>query len=427
MQTTFEIFSGTRAVGTPGGAYGKLCGGAWVDSRAATAFGVEIVDSGICHCSPGTQYQPPASLLVEGCYPCPANTYSLGGFTHDVSFSSCSPCRDLGEEFYCEGNGERVFCPEEVGMACFEGDRIFARGVYYTHGESTIQECDLGHFCPGDLQRYPCEPGSYNEKKAASSCLSCPPGHVSNGSGATRCAVCPESTYASNDNTCQPCTMGSYCVSGQKFACPDASKISDGVTCFEGGLVLAHGLYVDENSTLQDCTPGYFCPGNLVRMPCEPNMFSNARATYCMPCPNGRDAVDDRTSCLGSTSSGNSVPMWIYGAVVALVLICLGIGVLLISHRRSRHRATNHRLEYDTYLKKEPVELEHDSKNSRIVFEDYIPSEFLIKRDRLTLEQTLGGGAAGVVKAGRIGNSVRVAVKEVHLRLGIRTFLFLNN
>jgi hypothetical protein len=43
------------------------------------------------------------------------------------------------------------------------------------------------------------------------------------------------------------------------------------------------------------------------------------------------------------------------------------------------------------------------------------------------MEQTLGGGATGVVKAGKIGNSIRVAIKEVHLRLGIRTFFSLNN
>ncbi len=122
------------------------------------------------------------------------------------------------------------------------------------------------------------------------------------------------------------------------------------------------------------------------------------------------------------------MPMWLYGVVIALVLLCLGIvGVLImIAHRRSRHRATDHRLESGgTYLKKEPVKLEHhDSQNSRIVFEDYIPLEFLIKRDRLTMEQTLGGGAAGVVRAGKIGNSIRVAIKEVHLRLGMRTFWF---
>jgi serine/threonine protein kinase len=70
-------------------------------------------------------------------------------------------------------------------------------------------------------------------------------------------------------------------------------------------------------------------------------------------------------------------------------------------------------------LKNEPTELEvsHGSLRGFVNFDNYIPPEFLIARERLTIEQVLGGGAAGVVKAGKIGKSIRVAIKQVNRRL----------
>jgi hypothetical protein len=68
-------------------------------------------------------------------------------------------------------------------------------------------------------------------------------------------------------------------------------------------------------------------------------------------------------------------------------------------------------------LKGEPTEL---AFGNEIEFSDYIPSELMIAPNLLTIGHTLGGGATGVVKAGKIRNSQSVAIKQVHRSL-VRT------
>ena len=85
-----DAFAGSPALEIP------LCGGDWIDSKAArnagdAAVNIADTDSGTpespatCHCSAGTYLQPRVdsseawNKKYEGCYPCPQDEYSLGG------------------------------------------------------------------------------------------------------------------------------------------------------------------------------------------------------------------------------------------------------------------------------------------------------------------------------------------------------------
>ena len=221
------------------------------------------------------------------------------------------------------------------------------------------------------------------------------------------------------------------------FECPDASAIEEGagLNCFEGELVYSLGKYVEKNESdgkdiLKDCNPGYFCDGNLTQLPCEPMTFTassgsfecnscllgtyspNASAT-CDSCPDGSRLAVDGTSAddCEPVPSGSNVLLY---ALLGAGFFTLGIGgVGFIMHQR-RKPLNNANVLSAHLLKGEPTGLAYGNE---IEFSDYIPSELMIASNLLTIGHVLGGGATGVVKAGKIGNSQSVAIKLVHRRL----------
>jgi serine/threonine protein kinase len=114
--------------------------------------------------------------------------------------------------------------------------------------------------------------------------------------------------------------------------------------------------------------------------------------------------------------SGSNILLY---ALLGAGFFTLGIGGIgFIMHQR-RKPLNNASVLSAHLLKGEPTELSYGNDHI-IEYSDYIPSELMIASSNLTIGNVLGGGAMGVVKAGKIGNSQSVAIKQVH-RLRIST------
>ena len=130
-----NLFTGSPALDV------LLCGGAWIDSKAARNAGdaaVKIADTdsgtsespSTCYCSAGTYLQPRVdsseawNKKYEGCYPCPQDEYSLGG-----DKQTCLKCNQLGPSHYCAA-GKRVTCPTTHGTTCDQGAIVSAFGKF---------------------------------------------------------------------------------------------------------------------------------------------------------------------------------------------------------------------------------------------------------------------------------------------------------
>ena len=275
----------------------SLCGFYWMSSATAqSAFGLfpddvdgvpDIAidgDGDICHCPQGTSYQgrikptgnpnqyPPPRL--ESCIPCSDGTYSDGGSRDEAV---CTTCEELQGDEYC-AQGKRAACPSEPGLACHQGNVVPSLGSYLDDfGE--VQPCSMGYFCPGDLIRVACSAGTYADAASSTACTPCPVGQISAVEGSISCETCEVGTYES-DNMCVPCDeLGYHCEDGQIVG-----------TLF--------GAYLDNDGTLQPCTPGYFCAGGN-RNACEPGKYTDAAsATSCFPCQKGEVAsYHGMTSC----------------------------------------------------------------------------------------------------------------------------------
>jgi len=99
-----------------------------------------------------------------------------------------------------------------------------------------------------------------------------------------------------------------------------------------------------------------------------------------------------------------------------LGFVSLGVGFVAIAYRRWRpqkYGRTSARTVLLRALPTDTIDVNGRPVGPDIEIEDYIPPEMLIAHDRLTFEHVLGGGSAGLVKAGKIGDSIHVAIKQV--------------
>jgi hypothetical protein len=134
-------------------------------------------------CSPG-QYQ-----VGTMCFDCFCGQFSTGGYV-------CTPC---------------------------------APGFWSYSGSSSCSGSGTGYYTPDNCNDFPCDPGTYNDFYAASSCTPCSPGTYAAYQGSSSCTPCPPGTTSYSGATgCTPTSTNPSSPSGGGPSWSSNSKNSTG-------------------------------------------------------------------------------------------------------------------------------------------------------------------------------------------------------
>lgn len=121
--------------------------------------------------------------------------------------------------------------------------------------------CELGRYCPGDGNSYPCPSGSYNSTTGNIECQPCLAGTYANFVGAVECVPCPAGSFQPFDgsSTCQFCPEGTFQSAIGAVACISCSPgyYSGAIGAVEC-LMCPYGTYSEGNGAnqCQTCPPG---------------------------------------------------------------------------------------------------------------------------------------------------------------------------
>ena len=144
-------------------------------------------------CLEGATSSTPASVAVDGGYPCPVGHFCESG---DIIEQPCLP---------------GTFQPATLQASC---DPCLATFRCPDFGMLVGKACEIGSYCPGgDIDGIPCPAGKY--AAPASSSLS------------TQCLPCPETKYCDIPGLISPtdiCSAGFVCVEGSDRPGPYATE-----------------------------------------------------------------------------------------------------------------------------------------------------------------------------------------------------------
>jgi len=159
------------------------------------------------------------------------------------------------------------------------GSRDCDEGYYCTKGK--LIQCEEGYYCPveGMSSPYLCNPGTYNKKTKATSCINCSKGYICPGPGNTFMTICPAGNICAKegqDSFTHACPAGNYCLSGLSEVTVNSEKGPKNCPAKTYCLLgVAHNNVVDGDiSHPQNCIAGSYCPAG-----------TNSPAEY--PCPEG--------------------------------------------------------------------------------------------------------------------------------------------
>jgi hypothetical protein len=159
---------------------------------------------------------------------------------------------------YCSGCTPGSHCTTGAAIPCDPG--------YYNNGTTTI--------C------HPCEKGSFQSNKGATSCLFCPEGFYSDAVARTKCepckvghecpygskipVICKEGDYAeAREGHCSPCLQGHYCSQGVMKAC--AVEKGFFAKARQSSCLCRNGFYRKNTTGTSDvcvmCDDGMECEG----------------------------------------------------------------------------------------------------------------------------------------------------------------------
>jgi hypothetical protein len=294
--------SSPTAVPCPPGSY-ALPGAAACTLCPAGSFGASFAEgSSDCSgpCPPG-HYCPPGTSNSTA-LPCPPGTYCPAGAAAPLP---CAP------GYF--GNSSGAGTPQCAGMC--------PRGHYCAGGVAAPAPCgNATVFCPaGSASPYLVDVGFYSVPGTATSEAQdeCPAGSV--------CVLgvrlgCPAGTFSggtrqANLTDCRTCTAGGFCPSGSAAPLPCGSA---SVYCVAGSAapaVAGEGYYtVGSPGARVDrvlCEPGFFCPGDGLRLPCPASRYGSTSGLTHSNCSGG---CDDGGLCLeGATSpAGEPCPLGSY-------------------------------------------------------------------------------------------------------------------
>ena len=271
-------------------------------TSAPHAPGAPLVDEptaigGLC---PAGGYCPLGSSFPSAC--------EAGTYNNYTGASSAADCQACLPGHYCAGSNN----PYPTGKC--------RAGYYCTTGSPipTQFESPPGYYSPtGSSAPLSCEPGTYNNEYARSSCFDCVAGRYSSNRSATSCTNCPRGYYCPegtdvpnrcpigrfgdskklvSEKQCTNCTAGYYCQYSGKteptgeceagYYCTGGAQRASGFEDELWGGICPEGHYCLKGSSLPTACPKgtyYDATGNqgLFTSP-----LSNV-TTFCEPCPPG--------------------------------------------------------------------------------------------------------------------------------------------
>lgn len=189
------------------------------------------------YCVAGSDTPTPDGLQPDIGQPCPIGFYCLQGTLNP------STCPD----------GKVIVVPG----ADSENDCEICPAGYVCNG-TQAKPCPAGYYCPYQVDKQPCDPGTY--------------------SSATR---------ANDSSTCLPCTAG--------FWCPDPATTVPNIPCPVGHYCLAGTGSVPAGNSSQYPTP---CPSGTYRDETE-----GASPDDCHECPAGYYCPSSTTVCFNCTDA----------------------------------------------------------------------------------------------------------------------------
>jgi len=199
---------------------------------------------------------------------------------------------------------------------------LCSAGKYYQNITSNCNDCETGHYCPGDDKRICCPAGTYNNaytKTSLSDCVKCTEGSICPeccdnpqsctkgfyaSENADRCLPCPEKTYSGYGATkCITCELGKYVADNNKCeACGWFGTYGNGTHC----LTCPAGTYGGYLSTCTNCSKGYYKKeGDATCSQCQYSYYTDEEGqASCKQCPIGTVNLD----ILGSTTVKDCKP-----------------------------------------------------------------------------------------------------------------------
>ena len=184
-----------------------------------------------------------------------------------------------------------IICNDFQGYTGDNGNCICSSGYFgvVTYIQAVPTGCDAcgkGYYCKSSTNKTPCAAGKYSESllaTSASTCFNCPIGLFSN------------TTAAANITSCIPCKKNGFMPNDLQSDCnPIPCPSSYMYTATPGNCVCAAGFYgtisysnTGQLSGCNVCIPGFYCPGNGIKVPCFPGSFCLQGSVSPTLCNNG--------------------------------------------------------------------------------------------------------------------------------------------
>lgn len=233
-------------------------------------------------CTPGT-YQDEAGMSV--CKDCPVNTYL--DFNGGDEIIDCVTC-NIGQH--------ASFTASPSCLDCDAGKKSIFKDFSVIYLEAYDKACENGYTIHEELCSWyeceSCEAGKYSLSTASVSCSSCLKNTFSTVIGsqlATDCEYCPKGKSTDGNLaqiSCSNCPAGKFSNTGGDCQdCPSSHISSPGSSsCTQ----CSAGKFVMKN-VCNECQAGKFSqPGDLECTPCLEGTFSEAGASFCLGCGEGK-------------------------------------------------------------------------------------------------------------------------------------------
>jgi hypothetical protein len=227
--------------------------------------------------------------VSRGCVDCPAGKFSNSTGAASCTDSHCRTCDAKTGKCHTCDDPKTLFC-----SMCRDG-----YGRRFDGGPGCV-ECAAGHFSILDIC-FPCQPGTFSNKSAASRCETCPAGQYSH-DGATACANCSANctTCDAETGVCTACATGYYLNAPASMPTCMPCDGSAGQGASECLVCKAGATHVCRAAVPGGCDTAERCGGALDTCPVDG--FA-AAGVACVGASNGGKCDNDAADHCSGTSS----------------------------------------------------------------------------------------------------------------------------
>ena len=181
------------------------------------------------------------------------------------------PCLECLHGSYCPGGSSTLSCPLNADSISQSKSRQNCTCLAGYYGQDRCTLCPEGYSCPGGLDSFHC---AENE--------------TTHGPGQPYC-ICAQGFEGepANGSTCSLCSFGEFCQGGEASACPQHSSAPRGSDDASDCLCKPgyYSLYeAPDDNICQSCRAGFFCLGGPLEQACPSNSSSAAGSVAVSAC-----------------------------------------------------------------------------------------------------------------------------------------------